>query len=199
MMWNACRAAALLAVFFLCGCASMPPISSGALRDDQAVLGPGLVCTIPSPSAAGGSTNAAQSIVAHFRDQTYAFQVQLQITPGEFDLAALDNLGRRALTVKWNGVHLDFTRAPWLPDLVRPADILTDVAIVYWPEGGVASALSACGARLSGSDGARTLTAHGRELMTVKYEKGDGWNRAAHLRNLALGFGIDVQSVELPQ
>jgi hypothetical protein len=197
MISNARCAAALLPVFFLCCCASMPHDSSSALRDDQAVLEPGLFCTIPRPSAAGGGINAAQSIIAHFRDQTYAFQVQLQITPGEFDLAALDNLGRRAMTVKWNGVHLDFTRAPWLPDLLRPADILTDVAIVYWPEDSVAPALSACGARLTGGDGTRTLSARGRDLMTVHYEQGGGWNRAAHLRNLALGFGIDVQSVEL--
>jgi hypothetical protein len=193
------RTAALLPVSFLCACVAIPPISGGAPRDNQAVLGPGLACTIPPPAAAGGAVNAAQSIVAHFRDQTYAFQVQLQITPGEFNLVALDNLGRRAMTVKWNGVHLDFTRAPWLPDLLRPADILTDVAIVYWPEDSVASALSACGARLTDTDGMLTLSAHERDLMTVRYEQGRGWSRTAHLRNLAFGFGIDVQSVELAQ
>src|SRR4029077_2753181 len=91
----------------------------------------------------------------------------------------------RALTVKWNGVYLDFTRAQWLPDLVRPADILTDVAIVYWPEEGIASALSACDVHLNGSDGIRTISVQGHDLMTVTYEKGGGWNRAAHLRDLA--------------
>jgi hypothetical protein len=76
---------------------------------------------------------------------------------------------------------------------------LTDVAIVYWPEDSVASALSACGARLTGTDGMLTLSAHERDLMTVNYEQGRGWSRTAHLRNLAFGFGIDVQSVELAQ
>jgi len=199
MIPNACRAAALLPVFFLCGCAAIPPVSGGAPRDDQAVLGPGLACTIPPPAAAGGTIDAAQFIVAHFHDQTFTFQVQLQITPKQFDLVAIDNVGRRALTANWNGVHLDFTRAQWLPTLVRPADILTDVAIAYWPEGGIASALSACGAHLADTDGVRSVSAQGRNLMTVNYVVGGGWNRAVHLYNLALGFGIDVQSEDLAQ
>ncbi|HEX4081049.1 MAG TPA: DUF3261 domain-containing protein [Rhizomicrobium sp.] len=166
---------------------------------DQAILAPGLVCTIPPPAAANQNVSAAQTIVAQFRGQTFAFQAQLQMTPAEFDFVALDNFGRRALTAKWTGSYLVLTRAPWLPALIRAADILTDVAIVYWPESRLASDLSACGARLGENSEFRFVSAQARDVMTVHYGSGEGWNRSATLRNLAFGFTIDIQSVELAQ
>ena len=83
------------------------------------------------PPPTGSNVSAAQTIVAHFRGQTYSFEAQIQETPDEFDLVALDNLGRRAMSVKWRGGHMDYTRADWLPAAVRPADMLGDIAIAY--------------------------------------------------------------------
>jgi len=45
----------------------------------------------------------------------------------------------------------------------------------------------------------RVVKVRDRDVIDVTYEHGDGWNRAAHLRNLAFGFSIDVQSAEIAQ
>jgi hypothetical protein len=166
---------------------------------DRAILAPGLVCPIPPPAAAGRSAGAAQTIAAQFRGQTFAFQAQLQIAPGEFDFVALDNFGRRALTAKWTGSQLESTKASWLPALIRPADILTDIAIVYGPAKDVAAALSSCGARLSEQGDVRTVSDKSHDVMTVRYGSGTGWNRSATLKSIAFGFTIAIQSVDLGQ
>lgn len=190
--------APFLLATILCGCASTPG-SNTTLPDNVANLAPGLTCAIPPPSAAGGNINAAQTIIVHFRDQTFSLETQIQITPQRLDLVALDNMGRRAMTVSLQGDHIDYTRAPWFPVTVRPADILEDIAIVQWPVDAVASSLSACGAAITATANGRDVTAGKRDLIAVTYEKGEGWNRAAHLRNIAFGFNIDIQSVELNQ
>jgi hypothetical protein len=186
-----------VALLALCGCATTPPNSSVVLSDDQAVLAPRLTCTIPPPGNAGGTVNVAQSIVARFRGQTFYFDVQIQATPDNFELVALDALGRRAMSVKWHGGQMDYTRASWLPDQVRPADILADMAVVYWPTGVVAAALAACGANLIETGSGREVKAGERALIAVTYERGEGWNRPAHLHNMAFGFDIDIESAEI--
>lgn len=179
----------------LCGCAT--PNATIPAADDQAVLAPNLACALPPPAAVGGNINIAQSIVAHFRGQTFSFEAQIQATQDEFDLVALDNLGRRAMSVKWHDGHLDYTRADWLPLQIRPADMLEDVAIVYWPADAMTQALAACGAELKTTENGRKVVAHNRNVIAVSYESGDGWNRTAHLRNRTFGFDIDIRSAEI--
>jgi hypothetical protein len=181
----------------LCGCVATAPNASIPAADDQAILAPHLTCVLPPPGAAGGNVNVAQSIVAHFRGQTFSFEAQIQATSTEFDLVALDNLGRRAMSVRWQGGRMDVTRAPWLPVDVRPADILADVAIVYWPTDAVAPALAVCGAALKDTASGREVVDRNRRVIAVTYEAGEGWNRTAHLKNSAFGFTIDIQSAEI--
>jgi Protein of unknown function (DUF3261) len=181
----------------LCGCVSTAPNASIPAADDQAVIAPNFTCVLPPPGAAGGNINVAQSIVAHFRGQTFFFEAQIQATQKEFDLVALDSLGRRAMSVKWRDGHMDSTRADWLPLDVRPADILADVAIVYWPKDAIARGLAACGAELKTTANGREVMIRSLSVITVSYESGDGWNRAAHLRNPAFGFDIDIRSAEI--
>ncbi|MGD0144009.1 MAG: DUF3261 domain-containing protein [Rhizomicrobium sp.] len=186
-----------LTALALCGCVTSMPNAVIPMPDNQAVLAPDVACAMPPPSPVGGTVYAAQNIVAHFRGQTYSFEAQIQSAPGEFDLVAMDSLGRRAMSVKWRGGHMDYTRADWLPADVRPADILGDVAIVFWPTDAIAPALAACGALLTAKQDGRIVKIRNREVIDVTYEHGKGWNRAAHLSNLAYGFSIDIQSAEI--
>lgn len=188
--------APLLAAAILCGCKSMA-FSFADARSDRAILAPGYLCPIPPPAGAGESVSAEQSVVATFRGHTYTFQAELQITPAEFDLVALDGFGRRSLTARWSDRGLDVSRASWLPAVIRPADILAYVAIVYWPANALASSLATCGLRLDNSDRARTVSGDGRQVITVQYGSGKDWNRSATLRNSALGFTIEIQSMPL--
>ena len=187
----------LLAAFLLPGCVSTPPMVTRPLHDNEAMIAPDVTFAIPPPSVLGQTVSVAQVIVAHFRDQSYSFQAQIQITPQQLDLAALDGLGRRALTVTWKQDGIDHKEAPWLPAFIRPADILADIAIVYWPEEIVASSLASSGTTLSVSESDRKIRSAKRDLIVVEYGEGKGWNRAAKLRNLVFGYEIDIQSSEI--
>jgi hypothetical protein len=189
----------VVVVLTLYGCVTAPPNSSPPASDNQAALAPQILCTIPPVGAVSGTISVAQTVVAHFHGQTFSFDAQIQATKEEFDLVALDALGRRAMSVKWHDGRMESTRADWLPIQVRPADILADMAIVYWPVDVVSPALAACGAKLTTTASGRAVTAGGRNLITVTYERGEGWNRAAHLTNRAFGFDIDIQSAEIAQ
>jgi hypothetical protein len=178
----------------LAGCATAPPASLG---DTQAMIAPRVVFTVPPPSVLNQTVDVAQSITAHFKDQSFSFDVQIQLVPEELDLAALDGFGRRGLTVAWKSSGVVFRPAPWLPKFIRPADILADIALVYWPQEALAGALLASGAALTQTESGRTVSADGRDLVVVEYGPGKSWSRPAKLRNLAFGYEIDIQSMEI--
>jgi hypothetical protein len=187
------KAVLLLApLLVLAGCVTRPP----PLPDNQALIAPKTVLVVTPPRPQAASESIAQSIVAHYRDQTFAFDAQIQIAPGTFDLVALDAMGRRALTAHWNGDRMNAETAPWLPPLMRPADILADIAIVYGPQDEVAQSITNAGATLSETGTTRTIAKGNRDLIVVEYGDGSGWSRSAKLRNLAFGYEIDIRSVE---
>ncbi len=186
-----------IAAFALSGCVTPPPATTVAVPDNETMLTQGVACAMPPPNLGQRNVNAAQTIVAHFHGQTFSFEAQIQQTPDEFDLVALDSLGRRAMSVKWHGGLMDYTRADWLPAAVRPADMLGDIAIVFWPTDTVGPALTACGATLAATANERVVKIRNRAVIDVMYEDGEGWNRKAHLRNLAFGLSIDIQSAEI--
>jgi Protein of unknown function (DUF3261) len=177
-----------LLVASLSACASMP--TAPALPDNQALIGPNAIFIIPPPSALNMTVDATQQIVAHYHGQSFSFAAQLQLTPQELDLAALDGFGRRALTVTWKGSAIDYKPAPWLPSSVRPADILTDIALVFWPQ----TVFVGSGVTVKDTPRRRTISANGHDLIVVDYAAGAGWNRTAKLKNIAFDYEIDIQS-----
>lgn len=182
----------------LAGCASAPPQPmTPPLADNEALLAPRTRFAVPPPSALGQTIAVAQTIVARFRDQSFAFDAQLQINPEELDLVALDSLGRRSLTVTWKDGKIESTAAPWLPSFVRPADILADIMIVYGPEQVVSSSAASAGAALTIKDNQRMIAAGSRKLIVVKYGAGEGWNRSAKLHNFAFDYDIAIQSAAM--
>jgi hypothetical protein len=183
------------ACLLLAGCAAVP--SPSTLGDTQAMIAPKIVFTVPPPSVLNQTVSVAQSITAHFKEQLFSFDAQIQLTPGELDLAALDGFGRRGLTVAWKPDGIVSQPAPWLPKFIRPADILADIALVYWPREALADSLLASGATLTQTESGRTVSANGRDLVVVEYGPGKDWNRPAKLRNLAFGYEIDIQSAEI--
>jgi hypothetical protein len=172
-------------------------ISQGPRPDDEALIAPATRFVVPIPASANGSLGIAQSIVAHYRDRSFTFEAQIQTSPGKFDLAALDGLGRRALTVHWSAGKMDFTAAPWLPPVVTPADVLADIAIIYGPRDATARAIAKSGGTVTETPTSLTISENNHELIVVEYGKGDGWNRAATMRNFAFGYELDIQSRQI--
>ncbi len=187
--------AALVLALFVTACAGVPKPPPG-LGDNQAIVAPKLILTIPPPAAAGGKFDLAQSIVAKFHGQSYALELQIAIDRDRLDLVAMDGFGRRAMTVSWKAGAPSFEKAKWLPPVFRPADILASFVIAYWPDAVVAAAINDPTVQVTTRDGVRRITRGGKDLITVTYGPGDGWNRSAVLKNDAFGYEIAIQSAE---
>jgi hypothetical protein len=186
---------ALLLALLLAACAGVPKPPPG-LGENQAIVAPKTVLTIPPPSAAGRSVDLAQSIVAKFHGRSYALDMQIAIAPDRLDLVAMDGFGRRAMTVTWKDGVPSIQKAEWLPPVFRPADILASFVIAYWPDDVVKAAIADPSVQVSTKDGVRRISRGGKNLITVTYGPGEGWNRSAVLTNEAFGYEIAIQSAE---
>jgi hypothetical protein len=178
------------------GCASVNPREGGnPVAQDEALISPNTRLKIPSAQALNQTATITQSVVAHYRDATYSFEANIAVTPDSLDLVALDGMGRRALTITWTGNTLRYQPAPWLPPSLRPSNILADLTITYWPDPALRAALGE--ATITTTSQRRTISANGADIVVVEYGAGTGWNRSAHLRNLAFGYSLDIQSVQI--
>lgn len=191
------RRMALTSLIAVAGCSSMPKPPAG-LRNDQAIVAPKLIMTIPEPAQAGDAVDLTQSIVAHFSGRSFALELRIAIDPKKLYLVAMDGFGRRAMTVtSAAGAPPQIEQADWLPVAFRPADILAVFVIAYWPQDAVANALKADGVIVTSQDRQRHVSREGKDLIVVDYGEGSGWDRSATLKNLAFGYDITVQSARV--
>ena len=129
------------------------------------------------------------------------FEAHLSVSPERLTLIGLDPFGRRALTLTMTDAGMTVDKASWLPQGLRPENILADVAIVYWPEDAVRRGLARTDAVLTSDGRGRSIIAGGREVVRVNYgpRHGDSWAGAVHYRNSAFGYELDLRSaVEAP-
>ena len=90
---------------------------------EKALLGPDHALLLPSPADLGRSVETTQLLTAKYKDDQYTFEGRLSISPERLVLAGVDGMGRRAMTVTWDGHDMTVERAPWLPESLRPAKI----------------------------------------------------------------------------
>ena len=182
----------LLLALPLAACATPLP----RVPADTALIAPQTAFRIPSPRLLQQAVAVAQSVQADYGGVAMAFEAQLDITTAGLDLVVLDGLGRRALTIGWHDAEPVSQPAPWLPEAVTPANMLADIALLYWPEALLAPALLAAGARLEATPARRSVFAGGQEVVRIDYAQ-PGWGGQALLRNLAFGYSLRVNSVLL--
>jgi hypothetical protein len=183
----------LLLLLLLGGCAGPPPMPA-----DQAFIAPGLSITVPGPAALGRDAVVSQTVTANFRGESYVLQGYVNIGANSLELAALDGFGRRLFTVQWRDGAFDYQPTAAMPSALRPANMLADLAIIYWPEAALKPVLAHAGAELAATATGRSITVGGREVIHVDYVEGSGWTGRALYRNLAFGYTLDIQSVESP-
>jgi hypothetical protein len=172
-------------------CAARYTVSAGSTA-----IAPGLELAIPTGRDLGYPVEATQLITAHFRSQVQVFQAYITVTPDKITVVALDPFGGRAMTIiaTDDGIHADVS--PIVPSVLRPANILADIAIVYWPTDAVRRALASTSAIVSDDANERVISLEGREVVHVTYcaPHGNSWTKCARLRNIAFGYELDLQS-----
>ena len=182
----------LLALFTgtLAGCAAPAP-------DDRVRMAPGVFLRLPDPAALGRSVEAVQLVRARHGADQFVFEAHLSVTPERLMLVCVDPLGRQALSLRWEQRRLSVQAADWLPDAIHPENILADLMLTSWPIASLRAGLVGSDAVLAEGAGWRSVSVAGREMIRAEYGGQTMWNGAATYRNLAWGYELDVQSVEL--
>jgi hypothetical protein len=182
----------LIAALLLQGCATRPAERTGAVR-----IAPGLDLVLPQPGTLGRNLDATQLVLAHYGDQTIAFEGHISATPDQFLLAVVDPLGRRALSIIWTDRDIVYEAAPWLPPNLRPETMLADLVLLYWPEAVVGRALRDSGGTVVTGPGTRTVLFGGQEVIRMDYQMaaGEPWTGHDRYRNLPRAYDLDIQSL----
>jgi hypothetical protein len=178
-------------MIFSAGCAVRYEVSPGSTR-----IAPGLELLLPTPRELGYSIEATQLITARFSDKVQVFQAYVSVSPEKITLIALDPFGNRALTVTVIDGAIHTEAAPIVPSVLHAENILADLALVYWPASSIRRRLEGTSASLYDDESERKITVDGREVVQVKYESPHehSWAKHAHLRNIAYGYELDLQS-----
>jgi len=165
---------------------------------ERVAIAPKLFLELPLPAELGRSVDVVQRITARYGQQAYLFEARLAIDPDQVRLVGTDPMGRRALTLTWTRHTLDVQRASFLPEMVRPENVLADLILMFWPEAAVRRGLAEAGATVTVHGATRSVMQGGDEVVVIRYEEGhDGGGMtggAAHLTNRAWHYDIDVRS-----
>lgn len=180
----------ILAVAFA-GCASSVP-----RLPESVLVAPGVVLELPPPSALKRQVEAVQLVTARYDGNTSVFEGRLSVASDRLFLVCTDGLGRRAMTIAWDGTLLEVTRASWLPEALPPENVLADIMLLFWPEESIRRGLR-------GADFRVTLTSRSvwqgmTEIISITHDA-DPWAGVATLTNHARGYEIHVQSQAMPR
>ncbi len=171
---------------------------SGQVPDAQVMVAPGVTFALPSPATLGRSVEAQQLVTARYRNDTFAFEASISVTPARLLLVGTDMLGRRAMTIEWTGNDLTFEAAPWLPAELRARNIIADIMLAHWPQNAVRAGLAPAHALQQADPGHRAIVVDGRDMIRIDREDGaaGSWSGRWLYRNLGWGYQLDIQSAE---
>ena len=180
------RSVLLLLALALAACSASP---SGA-KPEAVTVAPGITLALPAPGELGHGVDAVQLVTARRGGDSFVFECRLSVDGERLLLVGSDSMGRRAMAVRWSKDGMTVERADWLPDTLRPENILADIMLLYWPEAAVRRGLS--GAVLSQTSQGRSIG----ESIAISWQ-GDPWNGSSRLVNTPWGYEIEVRSARL--
>ena len=166
----------------LSGC-SLPPASPSL----DVAIAQDVVLVLPSPADLGRRIEAVQRVTARRAGDTHVFEARLSVDAERLMLVGTDSLGRRAMTIQWRPGAVTVDKADWVPDTLRPENVLADIVLLYWPEAVLKRAVRGAPVRDQG---------HGRRIgdaIRVNWD-GDPWSGRARLINASFGYELDVRS-----
>lgn len=166
-------------------------------QDDRVRMAPGVFLRLPDAAALGRTVEAVQLVRAQHGADQFIFEAHLSVTPERLMLVCVDAIGRQALALRWEQRRLSVQVADWLPAAIHPENILADLMLTSWPIASLRTGLAGSDAVLSEGAGWRSVSVAGSEMIRAEYAGQTAWNGTAKYRNLAWGYELDVQSVEL--
>ena len=188
-----------------CAPVGMPPpgppnaqVPNAQVPNAQVIVAPGIIFALPPPATLGRSVEVQQLVTARYRNDTFAFEASISVTPARLLLVGTDMLGRRAMTIEWSGNELKVEAAPWVPAELRARNVIADIMLARWPENAVRAGLATPATVRQVDPGHRVIAVDGRDMIRIDREDGapGSWSGRFLFRNLAWDYELDIQSAE---
>jgi hypothetical protein len=145
------------------------------------------------PATLGASISLQQHLRVEREGRIDEIDIALEIDPDRLDLIGLA-LGRRILTLHYDGRQLSSWRHPSVPAQLRGEDVLEDLQLTLWPVDAIRQALPA-GWRIEEDGRRRTLLWGGMPVMVIDYSGESRWSGKIELVNLRYQYRLTIHSV----
>lgn len=116
----------------------------------------------------------------------------LEINAQEVRMAGFA-IGRRILTLSWDGQSLNASQDRLLPWRADPERILRDIQLAFWPYASIIAALPK-GWTLVEDEASRTLQQDGVVKMHIRYSGSPRWQGTSTMDNRAEGYLLKIES-----
>lgn len=160
-------------------------------------LASGTEMHLPPMASLNRTVDATQNITATYGDKTISFQARLSAAPDHILLVCTDGMGRRAITIRWDADGIFYQKASWVPDTLRPQNMLADVVMIYWPDAALKTALPE--AEITTTANHRSITRNGETFVDITYapEANDIWQGNTHYHNARWNYNLSIESALL--
>ena len=118
-----------------------------------------------APALLGRALNLQQHLTLQAPGHDQQLDVLLEADEHHVQMGVVA-MGQVAARLDWDGVTLTESRAPWLPQAVSGARILSDLQLTLWPAAAIQAALPA-GWRLVEAGDVRTLSDDGAVVTVI--------------------------------
>lgn len=187
------RLSRLLALtLLLAGCALLRP-------EGAAPLPGGGYWTPLTPAELGRSFNAVQRVTGHFGGRQVVFVFYLEVAGDRLALVATTPDGMKLFGLEQTGATIVIDKAPLLPPQMRPAAVLADMQMAFWPAPAVARNLAAAGLALDAGDNRRTIRRGDNTVAVIAYADSDPWRGRVEFEQRAWNYRYSVDTLELDE
>jgi hypothetical protein len=145
------------------------------------------------PAALGASINLQQHLTVERAGRMDELDAALEIDAERIDLVGLA-LGRRVLSLHFDGKSLETWRDPMVGEELRGEDVLEDLQLTLWPIEQIRPALPT-GWRIEEKDLQRTLYLEDAPVTVIEYSAQPRWSGTIELTNLRYRYRLTIHSV----
>ena len=146
-----------------------------------------------SPAALGAAVNLQQHLTVERAGHMDELDAALEIDAERIDLVGLA-LGRRVLSLHYDGKSLETWRDPMVGEGLRGEDVLEDLQLTLWPIEQIRPALPT-GWRIEEKDLQRTLYLEDAPVTVIEYNAQPRWSGTIELTNLRYRYRLTIRSV----
>jgi hypothetical protein len=145
------------------------------------------------PQELGAAISVQQRLTVEREARIVTLDMALEVDERRVDLVGLA-LGRRVLTLHYDGETLETWRDPVVPSQLRGEDVLEDIQLTLWPAASIREVLPN-GWRIEENGRRRTLFLDDSPVMVIDYSGETRWSGETVLNNLRYRYRLTIRTV----